>query len=146
LIGGRKGGGEADAGDADEEQDDGQQQLRADVPAHGKEEGLFGESGSGLTGICYPFVVGLCRPTNDRRRETMPSSVEKAAAESFGKAAGWYREGHQACPCCQVRHCVFRSQWDSRVEYHCTECDFSAAHDEGTGRCSVTLGGVEANQ
>ena len=55
------------------------------------------------------------------------------ARDWFGEAVRCYAEEHQACPCCRERHCVFRARWGSRTEYHCNECDFSAAHDEGSG-------------
>jgi hypothetical protein len=45
---------------------------------------------------------------------------------------------HQGCPCCRGRHCVFRSEWDGRVEYYCTACDFSASHDPRTDRYFTT--------
>jgi hypothetical protein len=58
---------------------------------------------------------------------------QRVAQEWFVNARRWYVEEHQGCPRCQGRHCVFRALWGSRVEYHCTACDFSAAHDEATG-------------
>jgi hypothetical protein len=63
--------------------------------------------------------------------------MERTAAEWFAEARRWYIEEHQGCPRCQARHCVFRSQWGQRVEYHCTACDFSTAHDGQTSRFCV---------
>ena len=60
--------------------------------------------------------------------------MERTAAEWFAEARRWYIEEHQGCPRCQTRHCVFRSQWGPRTEYHCTACDFSTAHDGHTSR------------
>jgi hypothetical protein len=64
----------------------------------------------------------------------MQRSQERSPADWFADARRWYLEEHQGCPHCHGRHCVFRSQWGARVEYHCTECDFSAAHDAATSR------------
>ncbi len=60
------------------------------------------------------------------------------AQKWFVAAIRWYVEEHQGCPRCQVRHCVFRARWGSRIEYHCTACDFSAAHDEASGTYAVS--------
>jgi hypothetical protein len=62
------------------------------------------------------------------------------ARQWFIKAIRWYVEEHQGCPRCRGRHCVFRATWGSRIEYHCTECDFSAAHDETAGTYAANLG------
>jgi hypothetical protein len=64
----------------------------------------------------------------------------RTPAEWFAEAVRWYLEGHQACPCCRHRHCVFRSQWGTRIEYHCTSCDFSVAQDAASHRCTATRG------
>ena len=58
--------------------------------------------------------------------------AEHAPVKWFEEAARCYVEGHQACPWCGERHCVFRSEWGGRVEYHCSACDFSARRDEQT--------------
>ncbi len=58
--------------------------------------------------------------------------------EWFEAAEHFQLHEHQGCPCCLNRHCVFRSEWDGRVEYYCTACDFSASHDPRTGRCFST--------
>ena len=68
------------------------------------------------------------------------SFPERLAQKWFGAAIRWYAEEHQGCPRCQDRHCVFRAVWGSRVEYYCTACDFSAAHDEATGSYAATAG------
>jgi hypothetical protein len=68
------------------------------------------------------------------------SSPERGARSWFGAALRWYVEEHQGCPRCQGRHCVFRARWGNRIEYHCTACDFSAAHDEATGTYAATDG------
>jgi hypothetical protein len=74
----------------------------------------------------------------------MHSSAEKllgrTSDEWFAEAVRWYLEGHQGCPRCQCSHCVFRSQWGMRVEYYCTACDFSAARDAASQRCTATGG------
>src|SRR5690242_8112737 len=67
-------------------------------------------------------------------------SSQRVAQKWFVDAIRWYVEEHQGCPRCQDRHCVFRARWGSRVEYHCTACDFSVAHDEATGACTVSDG------
>jgi hypothetical protein len=74
----------------------------------------------------------------------MGSSVERlpgrTAEEWFNDAVRWYLEGHQGCPCCQAHHCVFRSVWGLRIEYHCTACDFSVARDGQSLRCTASRG------
>jgi len=64
----------------------------------------------------------------------------KTAEEWFSDAMRWYLEGHQGCPCCQKRHCVFRSRWGTRIEYHCNACDFSVAQDAQLKRCTASRG------
>lgn len=64
----------------------------------------------------------------------------RTAREWYAEAARGYSEKHQGCPCCRERHCVFRAQWGSRTEYHCAECDFSAACDEEKGTFIATPG------
>jgi hypothetical protein len=71
----------------------------------------------------------------DRERD-----AQAAAQKWFREAIRWYVEEHQGCPRCRGRHCVFRARWGSRVEYHCTGCDFSAAHDESAGTYAATRG------
>lgn len=70
----------------------------------------------------------------------MQRSQEQSASEWFAEASRWHVVEHQGCPHCRVRHCVFRSQWGTRVEYQCTACDFSAAQDTQTGRATFTPG------
>jgi hypothetical protein len=65
---------------------------------------------------------------------------ERVAQTWFIETSRWYVEEHQGCPRCQRRHCVFQARWGSRVEYHCTGCDFSAAHDEATGTYAAMVG------
>jgi hypothetical protein len=60
---------------------------------------------------------------------------EWTASQWFTAAVRCFLEEHQGCPCCRQRHCVFRSQWGTRTEYHCTACDFSASHDSRNGIC-----------
>ena len=64
-------------------------------------------------------------------------------AEWYEAAEFWHTEHHQGCPCCRGCHCVFRSEWGDRVEYHCTACDFlrqprpahrPVLHDREVGR------------
>jgi hypothetical protein len=66
--------------------------------------------------------------------------MEWTAPEWFTAANRWYVEGHQGCASCHGQHCVFRSEWGLRVEYYCSECDFSACHDRHTGSYFVNLG------
>jgi hypothetical protein len=63
----------------------------------------------------------------------MGPDAEHSPAEWFEEAARWYVEGHQACPWCRERHCLFRSEWAGRLEYHCSSCDFSACQDHRSG-------------
>lgn len=63
----------------------------------------------------------------------MGQGKERTAAQWYEEAARWYVEGHQACPACGGRHCVFRSERGGRVEYLCSECDFAACRDRKTG-------------
>src|SRR5262245_64110564 len=78
------------------------------------------------------------------RRLTMAPGVgrdvERSADEWFVEATRWYLEGHQGCARCHRQHCVFRSEWGLRVEYHCTACDFSAGHDTQTGLSCASMG------
>jgi hypothetical protein len=71
---------------------------------------------------------------------SVESSLQALAQKWFRAAIRWYVEEHQGCPRCQGRHCVFRARWGNRIEYHCTGCDFSAAHDEVTGVYAATNG------
>ena len=68
----------------------------------------------------------------------MAPDTELTPAKWYEAAELWHRAFHQGCPCCRGRHCVFRSQWGERVEYHCNDCDFSASRDWRTGRCFTT--------
>jgi hypothetical protein len=70
----------------------------------------------------------------------MGSNAERTAGEWFAEALRWYLERHQGCACCQRQHCVFRSEWGRRIEFHCTECDFSTSCDGLTGMASYTPG------
>ncbi len=70
----------------------------------------------------------------------MERDSQGLAQKWFREAMRWYVEEHQGCPRCHGRHCVFRARWGNRVEYHCTGCDFSAAHDEATGVYAATNG------
>jgi hypothetical protein len=70
---------------------------------------------------------------------------ERTPEEWFAEAVRWYLEGHQGCPCCQGRHCVFQSQWGDRIEYHCTACDFSAARDNALNRCLANHSQAQGN-
>ncbi len=69
---------------------------------------------------------------------------ERTAAEWFALAHRAYIESHQGCARCAAQHCVFRSRWNRRIEYHCTACDFSASNDELTGQSSANLGEGDA--
>ena len=64
----------------------------------------------------------------------------RTADEWFADVLRWYTQEHQGCPCCRGRHCVFRATWGTRVEFHCTACDFSAARDSATNRCTASIG------
>lgn len=67
----------------------------------------------------------------------MQPHPERSAADWFAEARRWYVEKHQGCPRCRSRHCVIRSTWQTRLEFHCTECHFACAEDTGT--CTVDL-------
>jgi hypothetical protein len=67
-------------------------------------------------------------------------SRELSPSDWFEAARRHYLEGHQGCACCGAQHCVFRSQWGPRVEYHCTACDFSVSHDNQSGRSFAAAG------
>jgi hypothetical protein len=64
----------------------------------------------------------------------------RAARDWYAEASRCYVEEHQGCPCCGGRHCVFRALWGSRTEYHCNECDFSAAYDEAAETYAAAYG------
>jgi len=66
--------------------------------------------------------------------------LNRKADEWFADVLRWYIEEHQGCPCCEGRHCVFRAEWGTRVEFYCTACDFSAARDSKSNRCSAAGG------
>jgi hypothetical protein len=55
------------------------------------------------------------------------------ATQWFERASRYYVEGHQACPWCAQRHCLFRRRWGGRLEYHCSGCEFSTCQDERNG-------------
>src|SRR5262245_56595513 len=79
--------------------------------------------------------------TGASSRETIMHPIqERSAEEWFAEARRWYVEKHQGCPHCHTRHCVIRSQWAARIEYHCTECDFSTGQDGDTGSASANKG------
>jgi hypothetical protein len=64
----------------------------------------------------------------------MAHRAERTAAEWFAAAARCHVEGHQGCIYCGGKHCVFRNVQYGRVEYYCSNCDFSACHDRRTGQ------------
>jgi hypothetical protein len=64
----------------------------------------------------------------------MELKAERTPREWYDDAVRCYIEGHQACPRCRRRHCVFQARWGRRTEYYCSACDFSTCHDGGTGR------------
>lgn len=66
--------------------------------------------------------------------------TERTAVEWYAIAAHWYTERHQGCACCESEHCVFRSVWGQRIEYHCSRCDFSACHDDESDRYYAAAG------
>jgi hypothetical protein len=68
----------------------------------------------------------------------MRPNGELTPREWFEAAEQWRLQEHQGCPCCRGRHCVFRSEWDGRIEFYCTACDFSASHDPRTDRYFTT--------
>jgi hypothetical protein len=70
----------------------------------------------------------------------MSRERERQAAEWFEAARRSYVEAHQGCAHCAEQHCVFLSLWGRRLEYHCMACDFSASHDDQTGRYYAALG------
>jgi hypothetical protein len=72
--------------------------------------------------------------------DNVVNAPPRTAEDWFIQAIRAYTEDNQTCPSCHARHRVFRAGWGSRTEYHCIECDFSAAHDEQTGTFCATLG------
>jgi hypothetical protein len=85
-------------------------------------------------------MLGLADVTRNVRirpsgKSGMALDGDLTPAEWYEAAEQWHVEQHQGCPCCCDRHCVFRSEWGERVEYHCTACDFSTSRDRRTGRC-----------
>jgi hypothetical protein len=70
----------------------------------------------------------------------MIPQVQRSATEWFQAAEKSYSGDHQGCPSCRKPHCVFRSQWGTRVEYYCTSCDFSTARDGATGEALYSPG------
>jgi hypothetical protein len=68
------------------------------------------------------------------------SSLDSAAGTWFAAAIRAYLEGHQGCARCEAQHCVIRWEWQQRVEFYCTACDFSTCHDGASGRFFVALG------
>jgi hypothetical protein len=70
----------------------------------------------------------------------MGSHRKRTPAEWFHAAAHCYIEKHQGCAACGQQHCVFRTGWDHRTEYHCSACDFSVCHDRGRGQYFASEG------
>jgi hypothetical protein len=68
----------------------------------------------------------------------------RTAQEWFEEAAQCYVEGHQACAWCGGCHRVFKTTRRSRLEYHCTDCDFYVSQDEQTGEYAVEPGEEQA--
>jgi hypothetical protein len=65
---------------------------------------------------------------------------ERTASQWYEEAARCYVQSHQGCPRCGGQHCVLRSEWGSRIEYHCAACDFSACQDSKTGESFMDPG------
>ena len=59
---------------------------------------------------------------------------ERKAGEWYEASVRCYVQRHQGCARCGEQHCVLRSEWGTRVEFHCARCDFSACHDSCSGR------------
>jgi hypothetical protein len=72
------------------------------------------------------------------------SSPTRTAQEWFAEAARDYVDGHQACAWCGGRHRVFKTRHGTRLEYHCTDCDFYVCHDEQTNAYAVEPGCADA--
>jgi hypothetical protein len=70
----------------------------------------------------------------------MKLSEVPRAREWFLAASHCYVAEHQGCVRCGARYCVLRSEWGSRVEYHCSACDFSACHDSQSGQSFMDPG------
>jgi hypothetical protein len=70
----------------------------------------------------------------------MRTNAERPPRDWYDAAVRCYLEGHQACPRCGRRHCVFRASWGARTEYYCSACDFSACHDGQTNRYFASAG------
>jgi hypothetical protein len=61
------------------------------------------------------------------------SQPARSAREWFAEAARCYTEKHQACPWCHASNCVYRSERDDLVEFHCGECEFYAFYEPKQG-------------
>ncbi len=66
-----------------------------------------------------------------------------SAPHWFEQAARHYIDGHQACPWCYSRHCVFLHERNGKIEYHCSCCDFLVCKIERTGACFWIPGAEE---
>jgi hypothetical protein len=74
----------------------------------------------------------------------MAAMAERSPADWFEDAVRSYVEGHQACSWCSCKHCVFRSEWEGRIEYLCSACDFSVCFDRRSARHYMTRGELNA--
>lgn len=74
----------------------------------------------------------------------MAAMAERSPADWFEDAVRAYIEGHQACPWCECKHCVFRTEWDGRIEYLCSACDFSVCVDRRSGSHYMTRGELDS--
>jgi hypothetical protein len=70
----------------------------------------------------------------------MMRNEKRQARDWFHAAARCYVEKHQACASCGEQYCVLRSEWGSRIEYHCSACDFSVSHDSVSGLSFMAAG------
>lgn len=71
---------------------------------------------------------------------TTASQPTRTPADWFLTAAHSYIDHHQGCPSCGQQHCVFRSRWGQRTEYHCSACDFFVCHDRDRGQYFASEG------
>jgi hypothetical protein len=70
----------------------------------------------------------------------MSRADERSAGDWFEAAERCYVQHHQGCARCGRQHCVLRSKWGPRTEYHCADCDFSVSRDAESGACMMAAG------
>jgi hypothetical protein len=105
------------------------------------------EQGKGVTP--HEDVLGFQHPSEIEDfawmgEGIMGATAERSPGEWFESAVRSYVEGHQACPWCDCKHCVFRTEWENRIDYLCSACDFSVCFDRRSGSHYMTRGEMES--